>query len=1036
MIDAILLFSIRQRIFVVLGALALLAGGLVAATHLPIDAVPDITNKQIQINAKVPALGPEDVERQITLPLELALAGLPHRQEMRSISQFGLSQVTVVFEDGINLYFARQLVAERIQDAKDSLPPGVDVAMGPVTTGLGEIYHVVLENPKLSLMERRTLMDWVVAPQLRTVAGLAEVNPLGGDARQFQVRVDPNRLQARGLGVRDVFEALSRGNTNAGGAYLARGSEQQVVRGSGLIRNLDDIRKTVISAPGGVPIFVRDVAEVEYGASVRQGAATRNGEGEQVFAINMLLVGENGRVVMERLKDRLVEIRKSLPEGSQLNGFLDRSTLIERTLRTAVQNLVEGGLLVIIVLFLFLMQVRAGLIVSSAIPLAMLVAIIGMNVFGISANLMSLGAIDFGLIVDGAVIIVENAVRLLAERRHELGRDLTRAEQDDTLHTAASEVLKPAIFGMGIIIAAYLPILTLVGVEGKMFRPMGLTVIMALVGALVLSLTLIPALCSFFLKVKEERENPVVSRVARFYGPALERVMRHRSITIGVVILLLAGCGALFPLLGSEFIPELDEGAIALQGVYPPSISLDEVVKLAGTVERTLLKKFPDEIEQVATRIGRAEVATDPMLISQTDVLIPLKPPSSWKKAHTKEELVDQVVEEANRVPGIVASATQPIKMRMMELIEGQGLRGDVGIKLYGPDREVRAQMAEQIAALARGVQGAVDVTVETTEGLPLLDIQVKRDALARYGLQVSDVQEVIETALGGQEATVITEGNAHFPLVVRLAAQFRSDSTRIAQIPVATHEGQLLPLSTFADIRDTIGPVQVSRENGEGRTVIQFNVRGRDLGGAVEEMKSRMDRDVKFPTGYHVQFGGAYEKMQSGRARLLLVVPVTFFMIFLLLFSTFGSLKQAALVFTGIPFAVTGGILALFLRGMHFSMSAGIGFIALFGVAVLNGVVLVTFINELRSKGMAVREAVTRGCEVRLRPVLMTATVASIGFIPMALAHGAGAEVQKPLATVVIGGLLTSTVLTLFVLPTLYAWLERDEAKCLPDCC
>lgn len=1028
MINAIVRFSTRNRGFVLAFALILIGAGLFALTKLPIDAVPDITNKQVQINVKAPALGPEDVERQITFPIEVAMASLPRREEVRSISQFGLSQVTIVFDEGMDIYFARQLVNERLQEAKESLPEGAEVEVAPVSTGLGEIYYVSLDAPGMSLMERRTLMDWIVAPQLRTVPGLAEVNVFGGEAKNYQVAVDPDRLTAHGLTMRQVFDALEQGNRNAGGAYITRGAEQQLIRGSGMVQSLDDIRNIVVTAERGVPITIGMVADVGYGSTVRQGAITRNGEGEQVYAITLLLLGENGRVVVDRVKERVAEIQKSLPDGVTLNGFLDRSDLIHRTLGTARRNLVEGGLLVIGVLFLFLLQLRAGLIVSSAIPLAMLVAIIGMWRFNVSANLMSLGAIDFGLVVDGAVIIVENAVRRLAARRKAEGRELTREERDTTIEEAAAEVLKPAVFGMGIIIAAYIPILTLQDIEGKMFRPMGETVIMALLGALVLSLTVIPALCSFFLKVKDEKENPVVERLQHAYDPALGWVMRHRGLTVTAAALFFAACAALFPRLGSEFIPKLDEGSLAIAGAYPPSISLEESVRRSGLLEKVLKEEFPDEIDDIVTRIGRPELATDPMLVSQADILISLKPQRGWKRAKTKDELVDEVSEVLETIPGVGVSLMQPIEMRMNELIEGVGIRGDVGVKLFGPDREVRARYAEQIASVARTIPGAVDVAVETTQGLPLLDIGVRRDEMARYGVNAGDVQDVVETALAGKQASTVIEGDRRFPLVVRLAAEHRKDPESIGRILVPTPGGGRLPLSQLTDIRGIEGPVQIGRENGEGRTVVQANVRDRDLGSMVQELEAAVERQVDLPPGYHLVYGGTYEKLQSGRARLLIVVPVTFFMIFLLLFTTFGSLKQAAIVFTGIPFAITGGILALYLRGIHFSLSAAIGFIALFGVAVLNGVVLVTFINELREQGIPLREAVRRGCLTRLRPVLMTATVAGIGFIPMAAGHGAGAEVQRPLATVVIGGLITSTLLTLFVLPTLYAWFERDR--------
>jgi cobalt-zinc-cadmium resistance protein CzcA len=1030
MINAIIRFSIQQRVFVVLFALLLVGAGVWSAVHLPIDAVPDVTNRQVQINTVAPALAPAEVERQITFPLEVAFAGMPRLKETRSISQFGLSQVTVIFADDVDIYFARQLVLERLQAAKEQLPPGISAPqMGPVSTGLGEIYYVVVEGPQ-SEMERRTLLDWVVKPQLRTVPGLVEVNSYGGTEKQYQVLVDPQKLTAHGVTLRRVQEALEENNRNAGGAYLQRGDEQQLVRGVGIIRDVDDIRNIVVGAHEGTPILIRDVAQVTTGPAIRQGAVTMNGKGEAVTGITMLLLGENGRTVVQRVKDRVAQIQKTLPAGTKLIGFMDRSELIDRTLATAVRNLVEGGLLVIGVLFLFLLQLRAGLIVSSAIPLAMLFAIIGMKHYNVSANLMSLGAIDFGLIVDAAVIIVENCVRRLSERRRELGRDLTEPERLETIYQGSVEVRKASQYGEIIIIAAYIPILALVGMEGRMFRPMGFTVILALVGALLLSMTLIPALCAFFLRVRTERENPIVDRLTHAYEPALKWAMRKRWITVGGAIVFFCFSVSLFPRLGSEFIPELDEGAMAIQLGYPPSISLEKAIERAGVLESTLKEGFPDEVDQVLTRIGRAEVATDPMLVNQHDLLISLKPQSGWKKARTREELVAKVAEVVEEVPGMGASFTQPIKMRMMELIEGVGIRADLGLKLFGDDMDVLAQKGAEIGRAVRSVPGAADVSVETTEGLPVLNVNIQRDEIARYGINVADVQQVIETAVGGAGAGEIAEGNKRFDLVVRLASEYRKDPEAIGRILVPAPGGEQVPLAQLAKIESVEGPVQISRENGERRVVIQANVRGRDLGSFVEDVRQKIDAQVTLPVGYHLEYGGTYEHLQSGRARLMIVVPVTFFLIFVLLFATFGSLKQAALVFTGIPFAITGGILALLLRGMHFSMSAGIGFIALFGVAVLNGVVLVMFINHLREEGATVAEAVVNGCRLRLRPVLMTASVASIGFIPMAISHGAGAEVQKPLATVVIGGLITSTLLTLFVLPTLYAWLERDTRR------
>ncbi|GJQ28081.1 MAG: cation transporter [Phycisphaerae bacterium] len=1028
MIQAIVRFSIQQRIFILILAAVLIGVGVWCASLLPIDAVPDITNKQVQINVAVPALGPEEIERQITFPLEVALAGVPHLKETRSISQFGLSQVTVIFEDDTDLYFARQLVNQRIQEAQEQLPSGVRAEMSPVSTGLGEIYYIKLQGEKHSLMERRTMIDWIVRPQLRTVTGLAEVNTWGGLLRQYQVLMDPQKLLARGLTIRDVVNAVAANNQNAGGAYITRGSEQQLVRSVGVIQTPDDIRNIVVGARGGVPITIGQVAVVTEGGAVRQGAITEDGQGEQVYAITMLLVGENGRIVVERVKDKVRQIQKMLPEGTQLMGFLDRAALINRTLQTALRNLVEGGLLVIVVLFLFLLQLRAGLIVSSMIPLSMLVAIIGMKYYGVSANLMSLGAIDFGMIVDGGVIIVENTVRRLVERRQEHGQAISEPDRLKVIYESAVEVLKPSLYGVIIIIAAYLPILTLVGIEGKMFRPMGLTVIFALLGALVLSFTLIPALCAFFLKASRERENFVLGLIARLYRPALEWHFRHRFLTIGIATALFAFCAWLFPRLGSEFIPELDEGSLAVEAIYAPSISLEQVIERAGLLERTLREKFPDEVKQIVTRIGRPEIATDPMLISQTDVLIDLNPMTSWKRAHGKEELVAQMAEALDEIPGLATSFTQPIKMRMMELIEGVGVRADLGIKLFGPDPEVLAREGARIAQIVSRVQGVADVKVETTQGLPQLQIKIRRPDIARYGINVADVNEIIEAAVGGKNVTVVTDGTQRIDVAVRLIEDYRNDPEKIGRILIPAPKGIQIPLTQLADVESIEGPVQISRENGQRRIVVQANVRGRDLGSFTEEVQRRMDNEFKPPPGYHVEYGGTYEQLQSGRARLALVTPLAFGLVFLLLFTTFGSLKQSAIVFTGIPLSITGGVLSLFLRGMPFSISAGIGFIALAGIAVLNGVVMVTFINQLRQQGLPVRDATIQGALARLRPVLMTASVASIGFIPMAMSHGSGAEVQRPLATVVIGGLITATFLTLVVLPTLYAWFEKDK--------
>lgn len=1030
MINAIIRFSIQQRFLVVVLSLILLASGIYNAVRLPIDAVPDITNRQVQINVTAPALAPTEIERQITFPLEVALSGMPGLIETRSISQFGLCQITVVFEDTTDIYFARQLVLERLQTAREQLPPGISAPeLGPISTGLGEIYYIIVDGPG-SLTEKRELLDFTIKPQLRTVPGLVEVNEYGGIKKQFQVIVDPQKLAARALSLRDVQTALEANNSNAGGGYIEKGQEQQLVRGVGVLRDERDIENIVLTAHDGVPIYIRDIANVTTGGAIRQGAVTMNGEGEAVTGITMLLLGENGRVVVERVKDRVEQIQKTLPAGTRLLGFMDRSELIGRTLQTAIKNLVEGGLLVIGVLFLFLLQLRAGLIVSSIIPLSMLFAIIGMRYFDVSANLMSLGAIDFGIIVDAAVIIVENCVRRLAEMRRALGRDLTEKERLDTIYQGAVEVRQASQFGEMIIIAAYLPILSLVGIEGKMFRPMGITVILALAGALLLSMTLVPALCAYFLRVKIERENVILTKTTRGYRPALKWALGHPALVLGGAVLFFFGCISLFPRLGSEFIPQLDEGALAIQAGYPPSISLESAIERATYMEGILKKSFPDEIDQVLTRIGRAEVATDPMTVAQHDLLISLHPKNSWKKARSKEELIDRIAEVTEKIPGVGLTFTQPIQMRMNELIEGVGIRSELGIKLYGNDLQVLSAQAAKIGRIIRQVPGSADVAVETTDGLPVLNITMNREAIARHGINVDDVQQVIESAVGGGEVGHIIQGNKRFELVMRLAEKFRDSPEAIGRITVPSLSGAAIPLSELATIENEEGPVQISRENGERRVVIQSNVRGRDLGSFVEEVKSQIEKQLDLPAGYYLEYSGTYENLQSGRARLMIVVPVTFGLIFLLLFTALHSVKQAAIVFTGIPLAVTGGILSLFFRGLPFSMSAGIGFIALFGIAVLNGVVLITFINHLREKGTPLYEAVVEGCLLRLRPVLMTAAVASIGFLPMALARGAGAEVQRPLATVVIGGLITSTLLTLFVLPTLYNWLEKPVER------
>jgi heavy metal efflux system protein len=1022
MMNRIVDFSIHHRFLIILAALLLVVGGVYAATTLPIDAVPDISQKQVVINTYAPALGPEEVERQITVPIEVSLAGLPRLQELRSISQFGLSQVTAVFADDADIYFARQIVNERLSEAKEQLPPGVDPPqLAPISTGLGEIYYVFVEGDGYSLMDRRTLLDWQVKPRLLTVPGIIEVNSFGGHVKQYQVLADPEKLRSYGLTLENLRQSLEKNNRNAGGAYVRKENEQQLVQGIGVVQSLDDIRNIVLTAERGAPVLVRDVARVEFGPALRQGSMTKDGKGEAVAAIAVMLMGENSRTVTERVKERVAEIQKEMPPGIKLVGFLDRTTLVEETLDTAGHNLLHGGVLVVLVLFLFLLQLRAGLIVSSIIPLAMLTAIIGMNYYGVSANLMSLGAIDFGLIVDAAVIIVENCVRRLAELRKQLARPLTHEERLETIRDATLQVRSASQFGEMIIIAAYIPVLTLIGVEGRMFRPMAFTVIFALVGALILSLTLIPALCATFLREGSDRENPVVEWLQHRYLPLLRRAVRYRYATVGGALVLFVACASLFPRLGSEFIPKLDEGAICINPGYLPGISVETAMERATLAERVILQKFPNEVESAVTRIGRPDIATDPMLLSQHDIFLPLKPRSGWKAAKTKAELIARMQAEVSKIPGMKISFTQPIEMRMTEMSEGVGIRSEVGAKVFGPDMAVLQQKAAQVADVLRGIQGGADISVEATAGLPVLQIRIRRDQIARYGVNVADVQEVVETAIGGQRVGEVIEGNRRFDIVLRYDVPYRENADAIRRIQVSGPGGQRIPLPLLAEIESLEGPVQLGREAGERRVVVQANVRGRDLGGFVEEAKAKVERQVKLPPGYHVEWGGQYEHLQEGMARLSVVVPITFFVIFLLLYITYGRVPDALRVFTGIPFAISGGILALYLRGMPFSISAGVGFIALSGVAVLADMVMVQYIRHNLDQGMPLMAAIEDAAVTRLRPVLMTAAVASIGFLPMASSTGKGAEVQKPLATVVIGGIITSTILTLFVLPALY---------------
>lgn len=1032
MINGLIRFSVSQRLLVILMVAIMIGAGVYSLIRLPIDAVPDVTNVQVQVLTAAPSLAPLEIERQITFPVEVAMSGLPDIEEIRSVSKFGLSAVTVVFADSVNTYFARQLVLERLTQAREQIPENIgSPEMGPISTGLGEIYQYELkaepgpEGKQYDATALRTIQDWSVRRQLLGVPGVTEVNSFGGLEKQFQARLDPTKLQSYGLTLRDALEAVTRNNANVGGAYIEHGPEQYLLRGIGLAESTEDIANIIVKAgKEGVPIYVRDLGEVVEGATVRQGAVTADGKGEIVAGIAMMLKGENSRAVVNRVKERIELVRKTLPKGVELVPFYDRTELVDRTIKTVIRNLAEGAILVVVALILLLGNWRGALLVATIIPLSMLFAAILMRVFNVSGNLMSLGALDFGLIVDGAVVMVENAVRRRAEAQHE--KPSERPER--TILEACMEVGRPVVFAVAIIMIVYLPILSLTGVEGKMFKPMALTVVFALLGSLLLSLTYIPAMMTFLLRGRvAETESIVIRYAKKFYPPALATITSNRRSALMAAVALVVVSGAIFPFLGSEFIPRLDEGSLAAQAQQLPSVSLSQSIRTITEVERAL-KSFP-EVTKVVSKTGRAEVATDPMSVDFSDLYIELKPPSEWKTTHSKTELVEKMSEALEqKVPNAAFSFSQPIELRVSELISG--VRSDIAIKLFGDDLDTLKKTANRIGAVVSRVPGAEDVKVEATSGLPQLQIKPDRAAIARYGINVEDVNSLVESIVAGKEAGQVYQGEQRFSLVVRLGDEWSRDVETIKNLLVAAPNGSRIPLAQLADVELVEGPAQISREDTRRRIGVELNVRGRDIGSFVKDAQAAIEEQVKLPPGYYLTWGGTFENLQRASKRLLIVVPLALFLIFVLLFSTFNSVRQALLIYTGIPFAIVGGVLALALRGMPFSISAGVGFIALFGVAVLNGVVMVSYINHLREEGRSFADAVREGAEIRLRPVLMTALVASLGFMPMALATSAGAEVQRPLATVVIGGLVTSTLLTLLILPTLYGWFVREEEK------
>lgn len=1027
MLERALEFSLKQRLIVVIGAVLLVILGIMAWPQVNLDAVPDITTNQVSINTETGGMSPEEVEKLVTFPIETAVGGLPGVEQVRSLSQFGLSQVNITFRDEKDIFFARQLVNERLTGVKDQLPDGVGApTMGPVSTGLGDIYMYALESPDRTVAEMRELQDWVISPQLRTVPGVAEVNVTDGSVKQYQVVISPQAMLARTVSVDDVVSALKNNNENAGGGLLERNGERVLIRSVGLATTTQDIERIVVKSEDGIPVLIRDIAKVELGVPVLTGISTKDGK-ESLMVIVMMLKGANGQTVANAVNQRIDEIRGQLPKDVKLTTTYDRAEFVGEVLHTVQKSLLEGAALVIIVLVLLLGNFRGAVIAAVAIPVAMLFAILGMQRFGISGNLMSLGAIDFGIIVDGAVIMVENCVRRLSEARAALGRTLTKEEHAGVIKQATSEVRKVTQFGEMIIIATFIPILALEGVEGKMFKPMALVFILALVGALILSLTLIPTLCSLFLsRDTQEKHSRLLSFFEKLYKPTLAFALRRRGVVIGAASILLVICGFLFTRLGSEFVPKLDEGSLVIQPVRVRTVDMEQTLRLVTAYEKKALEV--PEVVTVVSRTGTPEIATDPMPLSLTDSFLTLKPKDQWRPGLTKERLIAEIQAKIQEVPGQGYNFSQPIELRFAEIVSG--VKADVGIKVFGEDLGELKKKADEVAALMRDVRGATDIEVEQVDDVPVFQIDIDREAIARLGVSVADIQHIISVALGGEEVGQIVEGDRRFGLAVRLPDEIRNDPEAIKNLRVETPSGGSVPLSSLASIGDRLAPAQISREMGKRRVVVTLNVRGRDLGSFITEAQRKVKSDLKLKEGYYLNWGGQFENLQRASNRLTIVVPVALGLIFLLLFTTFGSVKQAALIFTGVPLAVTGGIIALAIRGLPFSITAGVGFIALSGVAVLNGVVMVSAINRLRLDGLSVLDAVKRGADERLRPVLMTALVAALGFIPMALNTGVGAEVQRPLATVVIGGILSATLLTLVVLPVLYAIFERESSK------
>ncbi len=1007
-------FHLHHRFFVLVGLAGLIGLGLYCLSEISIDAFPDLTNNQVVVITDAPGMAPVEIEQLVTFPVESALMGVPGTEEIRSISKLGLSIVTVVFNDSVDIYFARQLVNERLAEARSRIPDGLDPALGPVATAFGEIYQYTIEGEGYSPMDLKTLHDWQIKYQLRAVPGVGEINSWGGFTRQYHVVVDPNKLRSYALSLRDVYERIRENNDNFGGGFIEHSNEQFTVRGIGRAISEHDLERIVVASHQGTPVFLRDLASIEVGPMPRQGAVTRDGQGESVSGMIIMLKGANGKVVNEASKVRLEQIKQSLPPGVQIRPFYDQSEVIDRTIHTVERNLLEGGALVIAVLFVFLGNIRAALIVAAVIPLSMLVGFIGMWLFGISANLMSLGAIDFGLIVDGSVVMMENFIRRL--HSSDASEGLSPFQE---IRSAAHEVARPIVFGIAIIIAVYLPIFTLEGLEGRMFRPMAVTVCSAILGSLILALTVVPAASALvFRKPLRAHREKWFGMLQGGYARLLPHFLDHRIAVVAVALVVVTVALGSLLYIGTEFMPRLDEGSLLIETRKLPSVSLSESVKISTDVEK-IIRRFP-EVNSVVTKIGRPDLATEAMGIYQGDVYVDLRPREEWTTAHTKEGLIEAFDRELRKYPGVSYNFTQPMAMRLDEVVSG--VKADVAVKIFGDDEDVLMQKADEVLRLLATVEGAADVQAEVFSGAAEWQVIPRRTELARYGLNVSDVRDLIETAVGGRQVTEIVQGQRRFDVVLRLPAEARHDRNSLLRLRLRAPAGEIVELRQVADIRQANAPEIINRENSQRRLVVQCNVRGRDLGSFVREARQLIDGGVDLPAGYYFRWGGQFENQQRAMSRLMVVVPGVILIIFALLFASFDSVKQALLILMNVPFAAVGGIAALWLRDINLNLSASVGFIAVFGVAVLNGVVMVSQFNGLMETGVSPREAIIRGAAVRLRPVLMTALVASLGFLPMAIATSAGAEVQRPLATVVIGGLATSTLLTLIVLPSLFS--------------